>query len=210
MERFLYVSSGEAYGQPDGELHAFWEDYCGPVDLKNPRSCYPEGKRAAEVLCQSYGSQYGAQVVIVRPCHLFGPTMAQKDSRAAAEFFWRGARGQDILLKSAGTTERSHCYVVDAVDALLTVLARGEAGSVYNIADRRYQMTVRELAEKAAAAGGSRVIFQEAGNQEKKKYLAVSRQVLDSARLEKLGWKPLAGTENAIEDTITILREAEK
>lgn len=209
MKRFLYISSGEAYGQPDEELHDFVEDYCGPVDLKNPRTCYPEGKRAAEALCQSYRSQYGADLAIVRPCHLFGPTMSKRDSRAAAEFLWRGSRGQDIVLKSAGTTERSHCYVVDAVNALLAVLERGENGEAYNIADRRYQMTVRAFAEEAARAGGSRVLFQEAGSQEKKGYLKIGRQVLNSAKLENLGWSPLEITADAIGDTVRIMREAD-
>jgi len=50
MRRFLFVSSGEVYGQPNVNLDGFTEDYCGPLDLSSPRSCYPEGKRAAEVL----------------------------------------------------------------------------------------------------------------------------------------------------------------
>lgn len=57
MKRFLFVSSGEVYGQPNENQDDFIESYCGPLDLSNPRSCYPEGKRAAEVLCQSYWSQ---------------------------------------------------------------------------------------------------------------------------------------------------------
>lgn len=207
MERFLFVSSGEVYGQPNENQDDFTEDYCGPLDLSNPRSCYPEGKRAAEVLCQSYASQYGADVIIVRPCHLFGPTMSRSDSRAGAEFIWSAADGKDIMLKSDGKRERSHCYVVDAVAAMLLVLERGEPGSAYNIADRGYQMTVWEFAEQAAKAGGCKAVFDVPEEVEARGYSKVNRQVLCNKQLADLGWKPLGTQCNHISETITILRK---
>ena len=188
MERFLYVSSGEVYGQPNEKQEDFTEGYCGPLDLSSPRSCYPEGKRAAEVLCQSYRSQLGADVVIVRPCHLFGPTMWRDDSRAVAQFLWCAAEGKDIVLKSDGLRERSHCYVVDAVQGLLVALGKGESGQAYNIADRRYQMTIRAFAERAAEAGECNIKFELPSDTESKSYSRGSRQVLEASRLEKLGW----------------------
>lgn len=207
MERFLFVSSGEAYGQPDENQDDFVEGYCGPLDLTSPRSCYPEGKRAAEVLCQSYRRQFGADVVIVRPCHLFGPTMSRKDSRAVAEFLWAAAEGRDIVLKSDGLKERSHCYVIDAVQGLLFALEKGESGQAYNIADRRYQMTIRAFAEQAAEAGGCRVVFDLPSDMESRGYSRVSRQVLDAGKLEGLGWKPGYSIENGVAKAIRILRE---
>mgnify|MGYP001026389535 FL=1 len=207
MERFLFVSSGEAYGQPDENQDDFIEDYCGPLDLTSPRSCYPEGKRAAEVLCQSYRCQFGADVVIVRPCHLFGPTMSRKDSRAVAEFLWAAAEGRDIVLKSDGLKERSHCYVTDAVQGLLVALEKGESGQAYNIADRRYQMTIRAFAEQAAEAGGCKVVFDLPGDMESRGYSRVSRQVLCADRLESLGWQPAHSIQEGIPETIKILRE---
>jgi len=207
MERFLFVSSGEAYGQPDENQDDFVEGYCGPLDLTSPRSCYPEGKRAAEVLCQSYRRQFGADVVIVRPCHLFGPTMSRKDSRAVAEFLWAAAEGRDIVLKSDGLKERSHCYVIDAVQGLLFALEKGESGQAYNIADRRYQMTIRAFAEQAAEAGGFRVVFDLPSDMESRGYSRVSRQVLCADRLESLGWQPAHSIQEGIPETIKILRE---
>ncbi|MEY8575490.1 NAD-dependent epimerase/dehydratase family protein [Oscillospiraceae bacterium 21-37] len=207
MERFLFVSSGEVYGQPDENQDDFVEGYCGVLDLSSPRSCYPEGKRAAEVLCQSYRSQFGADVVIVRPCHLFGPTMSRKDSRAVAEFLWAAAEGRDIVLKSDGLKERSHCYVIDAVQGLLFALEKGESGQAYNIADRRYQMTIRAFAEQAAEAGGFRVVFDLPSDMESRGYSRVSRQVLCADRLESLGWQPAHSIQEGIPETIKILRE---
>lgn len=207
MQRFLFVSSGEMYGQPNANLDDFVEEYCGYVDHTSSRACYPTGKRAAEVLCQSYISQYNIDAVIVRPCHIFGPTMTRRDSRAVSEFLWNAVDGKDIVLKSAGLVERSHCYVVDAAKAILQVLIAGECGKAYNIADRQYEMTIRDFAKKAAHAGGCKVVFENPSDIEVQGYSKVSRAVLDSSRLEALGWKPEHDQLSAIEKTVAILRE---
>ena len=204
MKRFLFISSGEVYGQPNENMDDFTEDYCGPLDLSSPRTCYPEGKRSAEVLCQSYISQYGVDAVIVRPCHLFGPTMTRKDSRAVSEFLRNAADGRDIVMKSAGVLERSHCYVVDAVAALLLVLRDGKCGEAYNIADRRHQMTIREFAEKAADAGGCHVTHIQPSVMEIRGYSKSGRMVLNARKMESLGWR--AENTNAIRETVNILR----
>lgn len=207
MKRFLFVSSGEVYGQPDAQLSDFYEDYCGPLDLSSPRSCYPEGKRAAEVLCQSYISQYGVDAVIARPCHLFGPTMTDRDSRAAAEFLRQAAAGRDIVMKSAGLLERSHCYVLDAAAAILFILKAGVCGQAYNIADRQYQMTIREFAGRAAETGWSSVVCTQPDQLEAKGYSRVGRMVLKASRLEALGWKTGQRNTSAIQETVDIMRD---
>lgn len=210
MKRFLFVSSGEVYGQPNQSMDDFTEDYCGPLDLSSPRSCYPEGKRAAEVLCRSYISQYGVDAVIARPCHLFGPTMTAQDSRAVSEFLRQAASGRDVVMKSAGTLERSHCYVLDAVAAILLILRAGACGESYNIADRRYQMTVREFAERAAEAGGCQVVFKNPTVLEQAGYSKIAHAVLDVSKLERLGWQGRYDMFRGIRETVDILRKLQK
>ncbi len=207
MKRFLYVSSGEMYGQPDADFNDFVEDYCGPVDHSSPRACYPAGKRAAEVLCQCYGAQYGADCVIVRPCHTFGPTMTAGDSRAVSEFLRSAVAVRDIGMKSAGLLERSHCYVVDAADAIFRVLLRGETGNAYNIADPACKMTIRDFALAAAKAGGCQVVFENPSDLELKGYGKISRQVLSADKLLTLGWVGQQNGSDPIAETVTILRE---
>ena len=207
MKRFLYVSSGEMYGQPDAEQSDFVENYCGPIDHSSPRACYPAGKRSAEVLCQCYRAQYGTDCVIVRPCHTFGPTMTGGDSRAVSEFLRNAAAGKGIGMKSAGLVERSHCYVVDAADAIFLVLLKGESGGAYNIADPACKMTIRDFAFACAEAGGTQVVFENPSDLELKGYSKISRQVLSSEKLQSLGWSGQQTGSNAIKETVEILRE---
>ena len=207
MTRFLYVSSGEMYGQPDEAQSDFVENYCGPIDHSNPRACYPAGKRSAEVLCQCYRAQYGADCVIVRPCHTFGPTMTGGDSRAVSEFLRNAASGKNIGMKSAGLVERSHCYVVDAADAIFRVLRKGESGGAYNIADPACKMTIRDFAFACAKAGGTEVVFENPSDLELKGYSRISRQVLSADKLLSLGWVGQKQGSDAIDETVAILKE---
>jgi len=207
MSRFLYVSSGEMYGQPDADQNDFVETYCGPIDHSSPRACYPAGKRSAEVLCQCYRAQYGTDCVIVRPCHTFGPTMTGGDSRAVSEFLRNAAAGKDIGMKSAGLVERSHCYVVDAADAIFRVLLHGENGGAYNIADPACKMTIRDFAFACAEAGGTQVVFENPSDLELKGYSAISRQVLSAGKLQSLGWTGQKRGSDAIRETVEILKE---
>lgn len=207
MKRFLYVSSGEMYGQPDENMSDFVESYCGPVDYASPRACYPAGKRASETLCQCYIAQYGADAVIVRPCHIFGPTMMQSDSRAASEFFRNAAVGKSIILKSAGLLERSQCHVADAVEGILYVLFRGVNGQAYNVADKNYQMTILEFAQKIAEAANVPCCFADPSIVEAAGYSVVERAVLSADKLRGLGWQPRYGIRDGIRETIDILRD---
>ena len=165
MKRFLYVSSGEVYGEGDGRV--FTEDYSGYVDCAKPRSCYPSSKRAAETLCVSYAAEYGADVVIARPCHTYGPHFTEQDNRVYAQFIRNVLRGEDIVMKSTGEQFRSWCYVVDCVSALLHILLKGECGEAYNIADADSNISIRELAELVAEIGCKKVVIENPSDEEK-------------------------------------------
>lgn len=156
IKRLLYISSGEVYGEGDGRV--FTENYSGYVDCTSLRSCYPSSKRAAETLCISYGAEYGIDVVIARPCHVYGPGFTESDNRVYAQFIRNVLRKENIVMKSTGEQYRSWCYVVDCVSALLYILLKGETQQAYNIADASSNISIRELAELIAQLGGEKVI----------------------------------------------------
>ena len=136
-DRLLFISSSEVYGQKTGSKPYSETDY-RYVDILNPRACYPSSKRVAETLCAAYSAEYGVvDYVIVRPGHIYGPTMTETDSRAASQFALNAAHGDDIVMKSAGTQLRSYCYVIDCASAILTVLLKGKQGEAYNIRSAR-------------------------------------------------------------------------
>ena len=204
MKRFLYVSSGEVYGEGDGRV--FTEDYSGYVNCATPRACYPSSKRAAETLCVSYASEYGADVVIARPCHVYGPHFTEEDNRVYAQFIRNVLRSEDIVLKSTGEQFRSWCYVVDAVSAIIHILLRGECGEAYNVADANSNISIRELAETIASIGGRKVVFELPDDDEKRGFNPVSKSIFSTEKLESLGWKAQTSISQGFEHIIEEMR----
>lgn len=200
MKRFLYVSSGEVYGEGDGRV--FTEDYSGYVDCAKPRSCYPSSKRAAETLCVSYAVEYGADVVIARPCHTYGPHFTEQDNRVYAQFIRNVLRNEDIVMKSTGEQFRSWCYVVDCVSALLHILLKGTNGEAYNIADTESNISIRELAETIASIGGRRVVINIPDVDEKRGYNPVMKSVFSTEKLESLGWRSMIQISNGLKHSV--------
>ena len=200
MKRFLYVSSGEVYGEGDGR--EFTEDYSGYVDPAKPRSCYPSSKRAAETLCVSYAAEYGADVVIARPCHVYGPHFTEQDNRVYAQFIRNVLRGEDIVMKSTGKQFRSWCYVVDCASALLHILLKGGSGEAYNIADANSNISIRELAETIAKIGGKKVVIDMPDADEQKGFNVVTKSVFSTEKLELLGWRAQSNMLDGLSHTI--------
>ena len=186
MKRFLYVSSGEVYGEGDGRT--FTEDYSGYVNNTSPRSCYPSSKRASETLCVSYISEYNIDAVIARPSHVYGPYFTPNDNRVYAQFIRNVLNNEDIIMKSNGEQYRSWCYVVDCVSALLYILLKGECGEAYNIADESSNISIRDLAEMIASIGGKKVVLCSTDTSEALGYNPVKRSVFSTEKLKELGW----------------------
>ena len=159
------------------------------------------------MLCQAYRQEYGVDSIIARPCHLYGPTMTSSDSRAIAQFVRNAVARAPIVLKSEGLQDRTWCYVTDAAAALLFILLRGQSGEAYNVADPHSRATVRAMAEKTAAAGGTQVVFAQPDAAEKAGFTPITHAVLSAEKLMALGWAPGVRLEEGLSATVRILRE---
>ena len=128
-------------------------------------------------------------VVIARPCHVYGPGFTESDNRVYAQFIRNVLRKENIVMKSTGEQYRSWCYVVDCVSALLYILLKGETQQAYNIADASSNISIRELAELIAQLGGEKVITILPEDMEKKSFNVVTKSVFSTKKLEALGWQ---------------------
>lgn len=200
LEKFVYVSSGEVYGEGDGRV--FTEDYSGYVDCTKLRSCYPSAKRASESLCVAYSHQYGIDISIARPCHIYGPHFNDSDNRVYAQFIRNVLAGEDIVLKSDGSQFRSWCYSVDCASALIYIALKGENGHAYNVADESSNVSIKSLAEMVASIAGKKVVTQLPSDAEKIGYNIVTKSVFSTEKLRALGWKAEGTMEEKLRSTI--------
>ena len=205
-ERFVFVSSGDLYGKPLNEDDVFDENYCGYINCNTLRAGYPEAKRAGEALCQAYISKYNLDVVIARPCRIYGPTMRLDDSKAMSEFIMNGVRGEDIVLKSQGLPRFSYCYGADCVSGILYCLLKGACGEAYNVSDSSDILSLREIAEYVSSLAGKKVIFQLPSELQAKGFLKVLKVVLANDKLRALGWAPKDDTRSGVKKTVEILK----
>lgn len=201
LKRLLYISSGEIYGEGDGR--EFTEDYSGYVNCMSPRSCYPSSKRATETLCMAYSAEYGIDVVVARPCHIYGPGFTESDNRVYAQFIRNVLRNEDIVMKSTGEQFRSWCYVTDCVAGLFHILLKGERGEAYNIADRNSNITIRQLAEMIAEIAWRKVVIDLPEKTEKTGFNVVSKSIFSTSKLEALGWRIEGSMKDKMSATIT-------
>ena len=146
-------------------------------------------------------------VVIARPCHIYGATNIKRDNRAVSQFIKNVIDGKDVVLKSDGMQLRSYCYVVDCVSGLLYILLKGARGHAYNIANEDSEVTVRELAEIIARMEGRQVVFGKPSLLERAGYSTINRSVLSPRKLMELGWKPRFSIYEGLERTVNIIKE---
>lgn len=204
-ERFLYISSGEVYGQAQAGMCEFQEEYQGYVELLQARSCYPISKRAAENICAGWScSQEGLETVIARPCHIYGPTALANDDRVASVFLRKVLSGENIILKSPGEQVRSWCFVCDCVSALMIILLEGENGRAYNIAEPQSRASVRAFAELIARQSGRQVKFDIPSEKEKQIFNPMDMAVLAADKTERLGWKAAFSLESGIQHSLQL------
>ncbi len=208
--RCVFASSNEIYGENRGDVEKFDEDYCGYINSNTLRAGYPESKRCGEALCQAYIQQKGLDVVIARLTRSYGATLLKSDSKAMSQFLYKGVKGEDIVLKSAGTQYFSYAYVADAVAGILTVLLLGECGEAYNIADEASDIMLKDLATMIADCVGRKVVFEIPDAIESAGYSKATKARLDSRKLEKLGWKAKFDIKTGIKRTLDILKKIEE
>ena len=192
VKSFLYLSSMEVYGALATD-EKICESHIANLDVMSVRSCYPESKRMCENLCICYASEYGIPVKIARLTQTFGRGVRYDDSRVFAEFARCVIESRDIVLHTKGETKRCYLYTEDAVAALFTILAKGNIGETYNVANSATYCSIYEMARLVAEGCGKgkiRVVINEQENCNRYGYAPILKMNLDTCKLEKLGWKP--------------------
>ncbi len=199
--RYGHASTSEVYGDP--QEHPQTEAYWGNVNPIGIRSCYDEGKRAAETLCMDYHRMHGIAVRIVRIFNTYGPRMAADDGRVVSNFIVQALKGQDITIYGDGSQTRSFCYVDDLLDGIIALTSQDRVTGPINIGNDK-EFTVRELAEKVIhMTGSSSKIIQLPLPQDDPK---VRRPNLSLAR-QHLDFTPQIDLENGLLRTIAYFRD---
>lgn len=199
----LIASTSEVYGDP--EVTPQPESYRGRVNPVGPRSCYDEGKRAAESLAwASFHGRAGADVRIVRIFNTYGPGMSRSDGRMIPNFVTQAMSGSPVTVYGHGRQTRSLCYVDDTVAGMMSVMSkdRGPSLPVYNIGNPD-ERTVMSIAESVISACGSSSKVEHSPQPEDDPMV---RRPDIAAAWRDLGWRPSVGFDDGIRTTVEWFR----
>lgn len=123
--RMLHASTSEIYGDPI--VHPQVETYWGNVNTIGLRSCYDEGKRAAETMCADFRRVAGVDVRMVRIFNTYGPAMHPQDGRVVSNFITAALAGDDLTVYGDGSQTRSFQYCDDLIEAMVRYMALDRA-----------------------------------------------------------------------------------
>ena len=211
--RVFHTSTSEIYGDPD--VHPQPESYWGNVNTIGQRSCYDEGKRAAETLCADYSREYGVDVRMIRIFNTYGPNMHPQDGRVISNFIMQALKNKDITLYGDGLQTRSFQYVDDLIQAILLFMAldakkvkaffaKKEMGvAVVNVGNPG-EYTIKQLAQETLRQlpeSKSQIVYQPLPKDDPK------RRKPDIALVQELlGWSPEVPLSEGLARTIAYFR----
>lgn len=151
--RILQASTSEVYGDP--MVSPQNEEYWGNVNPIGIRSCYDEGKRAAESLFMDYRREFNVDTKIARIFNTYGPRMAINDGRVVSNFIVQALRNEDLTIYGDGMQTRSFCYVDDLIDGLIKLFFKDDVNGPINLGNP-IPASMLELAEEIKIMCNSR------------------------------------------------------
>jgi UDP-glucuronate decarboxylase len=200
--KILQASTSEVYGDPD--VNPQKEDYWGRVNPIGLRSCYDEGKRAAECLMMDYHRQNNVKVKITRIFNTYGPRMALNDGRVVSNFVIQALKGENITVYGDGSQTRSFCYVDDMIDGLIRMMESddGFPGPV-NLGNPD-EFRILDLAKTIIGMTGNRskIVFRpllQDDPMQRNPDISLARRIL--------GWHPRVKLEEGLARTIAYFRK---
>ncbi|MBV9841606.1 MAG: SDR family oxidoreductase [Sphingomonadaceae bacterium] len=194
--RFLLTSTSEVYGDP--EVHPQRESYRGWVSCTGPRSCYDEGKRAAEALTFDYARLGRAEVRVARIFNTYGPQMHPDDGRVVSNLICQALTGRDVTVHGDGTQTRSFCYVSDMVEGLIRLMESDIDGLEPVNLGNPVELTVNELLERviAMAPNEAKIVYRPLPQDDPRR----RRPDIGRARA-LLAWEPTVPLEEGLRET---------
>jgi UDP-glucuronate decarboxylase len=200
--RVFQASTSEVYGDPN--VHPQPEAYWGHVNPIGLRSCYDEGKRAAETLFFDYHRENGVDIRVIRIFNTYGPRMLPDDGRVVSNFIVQALQGKDLTVYGEGSQTRSFCYVDDLIEGFMRFMEQEKVVGPMNLGNPG-EFTMLQLAELVLkkVGGKSQITHLPLPSDDPKQ----RRPDITHAK-EILGWEPEVPLEQGIERTIAYFKTA--
>ena len=202
--RILQASTSEVYGNP--LEHPQKESYWGNVNPIGIRSCYDEGKRAAECLCMDYNRQNNVEIRIIRIFNTYGSNMDPDDGRVVSNFIMQALENKPITIYGEGKQTRSFQYIEDLIQGMVAMMNQDTFIGPVNLGNPN-EFTILELAQEVIKLTGSKskIIFKPLPLDD-----PLQRKPDISLAKEKLAWEPRIQLKEGLKKTIPYFKQYAK
>lgn len=196
----VYLSSEEVYGITDTPA-SISEKYVGAINSLDVRSCYPLGKKTAELLCYSHCAEYGTDVKIIRFPTIQGLLQKYDEEHITSEILRCMIERKDLMMKSDGSTKKCLIYSLDAVSGIFSTLFYGAKGEAYNASNPETFISIKDMAAQLFLKFSPqvKVVFPQQDSSISEGYLPRRLLVQDISKIQRLGWEPKTGLEQIYE-----------
>ena len=200
--KLIHASTSEVYGNPT--IHPQPESYWGNVNPIGDRSCYDEGKRAAETLLNDVRRTWGLDIRIMRIFNTFGPRMAFNDGRVVSNFIVQALLDEPITVFGDGGQTRSFCFVDDLIEGMVRLSQHETALDRPVNLGNPVEFTILELAQKVIELTQSRseIVYEKLPSDDpmqRKPDITRARQLL--------AFEPKTALSHGLEKTIKDFRD---
>ena len=198
--RFLQASTSEIYGDP--AISPQPESYWGNVNPIGIRSCYDEGKRAAETLTYDYHRQFNLDIRVARIFNTYGPRMAADDGRVVSNFIVQALNGDPITVYGDGSQTRSFCYVSDLIEGLIKLFFTEKVYEPVNLGNPA-PINMKELAEEVIqlTSSKSKIEYRPLPGDDPKQ-----REPIIEKASTLLGWGPVVARKEGLKKTVDFFK----
>ena len=198
--RVFQASTSEVYGDP--QVHPQPENYWGNVNPIGIRSCYDEGKRAAETLFFDYHREHKLDIRVVRIFNTYGPRMNESDGRVVSNFIVQALRGENLTVYGDGLQTRAFCYVDDLIEGFVRFMAQTETVGPLNLGNPG-EFTMLQLGELTLklVGGKSKIVHKPLPADDPKQRrpdITLAKKILK--------WRPKVLLEDGLARTIAYFR----
>jgi len=207
VDKFVFLGSSCIY--PRNCAQPIKEDYLLTGELEQTNSAYAVAKIAGIELIKSYRKEYGHTWISIMPTNLYGPNdnFDLENSHvlpALIRKFVEAKRNNspEVVLWGSGTPLREFLHVDDLAKAILICLEKYDNSQHINIGSGD-EISIKDLGQKIANLTGftGKVVWDTSRPD------GTPRKVLDSTKINKLGWKRAITLDQGIASTVKWYQE---
>lgn len=171
-------------------------EYISENSMLNPINNYGLSKLIGEQLMYQFSRNTSIETVALRFSQIFG--IGEKENLIMRNFINKCLKGEDIMIYPSGFQKRDYLYILDALNAIETVMDQDSMNGFYNIGSN-IAYSAYEIADiiKEELNSPSKIIISKSNH-------LFNKIVMDNSKFQKeTRWKPKWTLRESIRDMIS-------